>query len=79
MTTETITPSNLLEIRMSRTSIPVDEATKDRLDALKRDGETWDEFLRRMTSDEEPIRQGDLSSEALAAIEENVEKSRESF
>jgi len=64
---------------MSRTSIPVDESTKDRLDTLKRDGETWDEFLRRVTSDEEPIQQGDLSSEALNAIEENVEKSRESF
>ena len=64
---------------MSRTSIPVDESTKDRLDTLKRDGETWDEFLRRVTSDDEPIQQGDLSSEALNAIEENVEKSRESF
>jgi hypothetical protein len=64
---------------MSRTSIPVDESTKDRLDTLKRDGETWNEFLRRVTSDEEPIQQGDLSSEALNAIEENVEKSRESF
>jgi len=57
----------------------VRESTKDRLDILKRDGETWDEFLRRVTSDEEPIQQGDLSSEALNAIEENVEKSRESF
>jgi hypothetical protein len=64
---------------MSRTSIPVDESTKDRLDTLKRDGETWDEFLRRVTSDDEPIQQGDLSSEALNTIEENVEKSRESF
>jgi len=64
---------------MSRTSIPVDESTKDRLDSLKRDDETWDEFLRRVTSDDEPIKQGDLSSEALDTIQENVEKSRESF
>jgi hypothetical protein len=64
---------------MSRTSIPVDETTKRRLDQLKRDDETWDEFLRRVTADDEPIQQGDLSSEALDAIEENIEKTRESF
>ena len=64
---------------MSRTSIPVNEATKDRLDQLKRDDETWDEFLHRVTADDNPIQQGDLSSEALDAIEENIEKTRESF
>jgi hypothetical protein len=64
---------------MSRTSIPVDETTKDRLDALKRTDETWDEFLRRIASEDEPIQQGDLSSDALDAIETNIEKSRESF
>jgi hypothetical protein len=64
---------------MSRTSIPVDEQTKDRLDKLKRDDETWDEFLRRVTSDDEPIQQGDLSTEAMDAIEENIEKTRQSF
>jgi hypothetical protein len=79
MTTETPTSINSLEIHMSRTSIPVDEATKNRLDKLKRDNETWDEFLRRVTADDEPIQQGDLSSDALDAIEDNIEKSRESF
>jgi hypothetical protein len=64
---------------MSRTSIPVDETTKRRLDQLKRDGETWDEFLRRVTSDNDPIQQGDLSSEALDAIEDTIKKTRESF
>lgn len=64
---------------MSRTSIPVDESTKDRLDELKQDGETWDEFLRRVASDDEPIRQGDLSEDALDAIEDNIQKSRDSF
>lgn len=64
---------------MSRTSIPVDEATKHRLDKLKRDDETWDEFLRRVTAADDPIQQGDLSEEALDAIEENVQKTRESF
>ena len=64
---------------MSRTSIPVDSSTKERLDELKREGETWDQFLRRIASDDEPIQQGDLSDEALAAIEDNIEKSRQSF
>ena len=79
MSGETYSRLNLLEIRVSRTSIPINEATKERLDKLKRDDETWDEFLRRVTAEDEPIQQGDLSSEALDAIEENVRKSRESF
>ena len=79
VTIETYSPPNSLEIHMSRTSIPVDETTKDRLDKLKRDNETWDEFLRRVTSEDEPIQQGDLSEEALDAIEDNIKKSRESF
>ncbi|MFB6180214.1 MAG: hypothetical protein ABEI77_10890 [Halorientalis sp.] len=57
----------------------MDESTKDRLDELKQDGETWDEFLRRVASDDEPIRQGDLSEDALDAIEDNIQKSRDSF
>ncbi|QPV62197.1 hypothetical protein I7X12_15835 [Halosimplex litoreum] len=64
---------------MSRTSIPVNESTKDRLDELKQDGETWDEFLRRVTSQDEPIRKDDLSEEALDEIEKNIERSRRSF
>jgi hypothetical protein len=64
---------------VSRTSIPVDSSTKERLDELKRDDETWDEFLRRTASDDEPIRQGDLSDEALAAIEDTIRKSRRTF
>lgn len=64
---------------MSRTSIPVDKSTKDRLDDLKQDDETWDEFLHRVTSEDEPIQKGDLSDEALDEIEKNIERSRESF
>jgi hypothetical protein len=30
---------------MSRTSIPIDESTKSRLDEMKRDDETWDEYV----------------------------------
>ncbi len=64
---------------MSRTSIPVDESTKDRLDDLKQETETWDEFLRRIAGEDEPIRKGHLSDEALDEIERNIERSRESF
>jgi len=64
---------------MSRTSIPVDESTKKRLDELKRDDETWDEFLRRIASDDEPIQKGFLSEEGADAVRENIKKSRESF
>lgn len=64
---------------MSRTSIPVDESTKERLDNLKQENETWDEFLTRIAGEDEPIQQGDLSDEALDEIERNIERSRESF
>ena len=64
---------------MSRTSIPVNESTKERLDELKQDNETWDEFLRRISSEDEPIQKGDLSEDALNEIEKNIQKSRESF
>lgn len=32
---------------MSRTNLKLDKSTKDRLDELKRDGETWDGFFAR--------------------------------
>lgn len=64
---------------MSRTSIPVDESTKERLDELKRDDETWDEFLARMALSETPIEKGFLSEDASDAVRETVKKTRESF
>jgi hypothetical protein len=64
---------------MTKTSIPVNTETKDRLDELKREDETWDEFLRRIASDDEPIQKNFLSDEAVDAIEDNVRQSRESF
>lgn len=64
---------------MSRTSIPVDSETKERLDELKNEDETWDDFLTRVASEQEPIIQGDVSDEALEAVEENIKRSRESF
>ena len=64
---------------MSRTSIPVDETTKDRLDKLKRDGETWDEFLERTALSDEPIEKGFLSEDGADEARKNIEKTRNSF
>jgi predicted CopG family antitoxin len=64
---------------MSRTSIPVDETTKNRLDKLKRDNETWDEFLERVTSDEEPIEAGAWTDEEAEQAMEKIRESRESW
>ncbi|MFC6988610.1 hypothetical protein ACFQJD_07570 [Haloplanus sp. GCM10025708] len=64
---------------MSRTSIPVDFSTKERLDRLKRDDETWDEFLQRVTSSEEPIEAGAWSDEQAEQAKESIRKSRENW
>ena len=64
---------------MSRTSIPVDAATKQRLDRLKRDDETWDEFLERVTATEEPIEAGAWSDEEAERAKESIRKSRENW
>lgn len=64
---------------MGRTSIPVDSSTKDQLDDLKRDDETWDEFLKRIASDEEPITAGAWSTEEAEAVKERVRTSRENW
>lgn len=61
---------------MSRTSIPVDESTKQWLDRLKRDDETWDEFLKRVTATEEPIEAGAWSDEDAERAKESIRKSR---
>jgi len=64
---------------MSRTSIPVDVATKERLDQLKRDDETWDEFLERLSTTEEPIEAGAWSDEQAEQAKESIRKSRENW
>ena len=64
---------------MTRTSIPVNESTKKRLDRMKRDDETWDEFLDRVTADEEPIEAGAWSDETAEEAKESIRKSRESW
>jgi hypothetical protein len=64
---------------MSRTSIPVDASTKEHLDRLKRDDETWDEFLERITATEEPIQAGAWSDEEAERAKESIRKSRENW
>lgn len=64
---------------MGRTSIPVDESTKERLDRLKRENETWDEFLERVTATEEPIEAGAWSDEAAERAKQAIRDSRESW
>jgi hypothetical protein len=64
---------------MSRTSIPVDTATKERLDRLKRDDETWDEFLERVTALEEPIEAGAWSDEQAEQAKESIRDARENW
>ena len=61
------------------TSIRVSEQTKQKLDRLKRDGESFDELLRRLASDEEPIAVGSWDSETADSAREAVSRSRESF
>lgn len=62
---------------MSRTSIPIDSATKDRLSDLKRDDETWDEFLIRITSDEQPIEFGAWSDDEADEAMQRLRGGRE--
>ncbi|QLH79037.1 hypothetical protein HZS55_17810 [Halosimplex rubrum] len=62
---------------MSRTSIPVDSETKERLDGLKRDDETWDEFLTRVTSDEEPMTPGVWTDEQADEAMERLRDGRD--
>ncbi|QLH80547.1 DUF7557 family protein [Halosimplex pelagicum] len=62
---------------MSRTSIPVDEETKARLDGLKRDDETWDEFLQRITSGREPMNFGAWGDEAADEAMKHLRDGRE--
>lgn len=62
---------------MSRASIPVDPETKERLDALKPDDETWDEFLTRITSDEETMTAGAWADEEAEEAMERLREGRE--
>jgi predicted CopG family antitoxin len=63
---------------MSRTSIPIDTDTKDRLDEAKRENETWDEFLLRVVaSTGEGMSPGTLSDKEAEDAMEIVREGRE--
>jgi hypothetical protein len=64
---------------MSRTSIPVDSATKKRLDDLKREDETWDEFLMRITDAEEPIEAGAWSEKMVDQAKDRIRETRKNW
>jgi hypothetical protein len=75
----TPTSINSEKFIMSRTLIPVDEATKERLDRLKRDDETWDEFLERVTATEQPIEAGAWSDETAEQAKQSIRDAGESW
>ena len=62
------------------TTISCRQGTKDDLDAIRRDGETWDELLRRLAGETTvPVTNEDLRadidrlSDRVATIERNLE------
>lgn len=61
------------------TSIRVSEATKEKLERLKRDDESFDELLVRLAGEREPVDVGAWSGEEAAAAREAIARSRESF
>jgi len=65
-------------IHMS-TSIRVSERTKEKLDRLKRDTESFDDLLDRLANDEQPIDIGAWDSETADRAREAIDRSRESF
>lgn len=61
------------------TSIRVSERTKARLDRLKRDSESFDELLQRLTNEEVPIEIGSWDAETAERARRAVSRSREQF
>lgn len=66
-------------MRMS-TSIRVDEDTKDRLERLKHDDETWSEFLDRLATEAGTMEAGAWEGTGKTErAREGIRRSRESF
>jgi len=61
------------------TSIRVSDDTKEMLERLKREDETFDELLERLAQHEKPINIGAWSEDQADRAREAVERSRESF
>lgn len=77
-TAEIDTYVNSQQIHVSRTSIPLDSETKERLSEVKRDDETWDEFLLRIVSETGGgMSPGTLSEEEAENAMEIVRDGRE--
>ncbi|NHX36820.1 MULTISPECIES: DUF7557 family protein [Halolamina] len=64
---------------MGRTAIPVDDDTKETLEKLKREGETWDEFLLRVTREEEPIVFSSWSEDEAGEAMKRLREGRKRF
>jgi predicted CopG family antitoxin len=62
------------------TTLRVSDATKAKLERLKRPGESWNDFLERLIAEEEPIETGawsdERAQEAYESIRENRERTR---
>ena len=61
------------------TSIRVSDHTKEMLERLKREDETFDELLERLAQSEDPINIGAWDEEQADQAREAVKRSRESF
>jgi predicted CopG family antitoxin len=61
------------------TPIRVSDDTKQMLESLKREDETFDELLERLARSEKPINIGASSEKQADRAREAVERSRESF
>lgn len=60
-------------------TIRVSDETKDLLERLKREDETFDELLHRLASEEQPINIGAWGEDEAERAREAVKESRESF
>jgi predicted CopG family antitoxin len=61
------------------TSIRVSDDTKQMLERLKREDETFDELLERLAQSEKPINIGAWSETEAESARDAVTRSRESF
>lgn len=62
---------------MSRTSISVSESTKELLERLKTDEESYDDLLVRLAGAEEPVNIGAWSDEEAERAREAIRRNRE--
>jgi len=61
------------------TSLRISDETKDLLERLKREDETYDDLINRLASNEQPINIGAWGEEEAEQAREAVKRSRESF